>query len=247
MTNHQLLNHQTHSDYRIIADRSAQLGDSIMHAMVFSRELRSLQAHYPIFFCKDSDTGNFYPAALFGLEQGENLFLKNSGWSAGYVPMMVERQPFLIGFQSSDGAHNEAREPVVSIDMDSPRVSQETGHRLFNDDNKPSEFLQQSVEVLDAIHRGHKDNENLIAALLEHQLIESCSMEVGLADGSKRKLLGYYTINENTLRELSSDALSELHGSGHLEAIYMMIAALTNMASLIEKKNALLDPPIPAK
>ena len=72
-------------------------------------------------------------------------------------------------------------------------------------------------------------------------------MEVGLADGSKRKLLGYYTINENTLRELSSDALSALHGSGHLEAIYMMIAALTNMASLIEKKNALLDPPIPAK
>ena len=52
-----------------------QLGDSIMHAMVFSRELRSLQAHYPIFFCKDSDTGNFYPAALFGLEQGENFIL----------------------------------------------------------------------------------------------------------------------------------------------------------------------------
>ena len=243
MTNHQLLNHQTHSDCRIIADRSTQLGDGIMHAMVFSRELRSLQAHYPIFFCKDTDTGNFYPAALFGLEQGENLFLEDGGWSVGYVPMMVERQPFLIGFQSEDGAVVGTRAPVVSIDMDSPRVSNEAGYRLFDDDDQPSEFLRQTVELLDAIHVGHKDNENLIAALMQHQLLESCSMEVGLADGSKRKLLGYYTINENKLRELSSDALSTLHGSGHLEAIYMMIAALSNMASLIERKNALLDPP----
>lgn len=242
MNNHQLLSYETHGNCRVITDRSYTLGDGIMHAMIFATELRASQAHYPIFFCKDNETGTFYPAALFGFEQGENLYLENNTWSASYVPMIVERHPFLIGFKSQDGAADANRAPVVSIDMDSPRVSRENGRRLFNDDGQPSEFLGQSVQLLDAVHRGHSDNKGFIEVLLRYDLLESCTMDIGLVDGTQRKLLGYYTINESKLRELSGDILTLLHAGNYLERIYMVVASLSNMGTLIEKKNTRLQP-----
>jgi hypothetical protein len=71
-----------------------------MSALTFPAEFRELQAHYPIVFAKNADgTLGFDPIALFGFQQGENLFL-GSGKRAGTrptIPLTVERQPFLIG------------------------------------------------------------------------------------------------------------------------------------------------------
>ena len=36
---------------------------------------------------------------MFGVEEGENLFLDEKGWNASYIPLNIMRQPFLIGFQ----------------------------------------------------------------------------------------------------------------------------------------------------
>ena len=58
---------------------------------------RNVQACYPIFFIKDGATGQFYPAAVFGFDENENLFLSDQGWDASYIPMMIRRHPFLIG------------------------------------------------------------------------------------------------------------------------------------------------------
>ncbi len=72
-----------------------------MYAITFPWEFRNLQAHYPILFRKRPDTGEFQPIALFGFEERENLFLTGSGWDAAYVPLTIERQPFLIGMQAA--------------------------------------------------------------------------------------------------------------------------------------------------
>ena len=50
-------------------------------------------------------------------------------------------------------------------------------------------------------------------------------------------MLGFYTINEDRLNELSSDVLTSLHKKGHLQAIYMTIASQANIRKLIRKKN----------
>ena len=46
---------------------------------------------------------------------GENLFLKADGWDAPDIPLMIERQPFLIG--------RNGDEMLVHVDLDSPRVA----------------------------------------------------------------------------------------------------------------------------
>ena len=119
MANYKLVTSTEHRNYRIITEKSYALGDGLMHIMVFPLEFRAIQHHFPIFFAKDPDDGSFYATALFGLEQNENLFLQDDGWGASYVPIMMERSPFFISFQSSQG---NKEKPVVSIDMDSPRT-----------------------------------------------------------------------------------------------------------------------------
>ena len=122
MSNYKILNNDVHKDLRVNTSRSAQLGDNIMYTMTFPMEFRDIQSCYPIFFCKDPESGQLYPAALLGFEQDQNLFLSDSGWDATYIPLMVRRHPFLIGFQADPDGSEGATKPVVSIDSDSPRV-----------------------------------------------------------------------------------------------------------------------------
>jgi len=211
-----------------------------MHAMTFPLEFMAIQSHYPIFFCKDPETGNFYPTALFSLEENENLFLNNNQWTANYIPMMVEKGPFLIGFESSAEHEDDKDNPVVALDMNSPRVSLTAGQSLFNESAEPTEFLKDTVKLLDTIHRGHEQNKNFLNSLLENDLLESCTIKLSLIDGSQRELIDFFTINETKLAQLNGTTLEKLNSETYLQAIFMVIASHTRVTSLIDKKNATL-------
>jgi hypothetical protein len=122
MTRHAHLNNVEHRDLRIITARGAQYGDEVMYTLTFPAEFRNIQAHYPIVFGKASD-GTFTPLALFGFREKQNLFLKDGKWDAQYIPLMIERNPFLIG--------NAPNGKVVHIDLESPRVSRTEGEAIF--------------------------------------------------------------------------------------------------------------------
>src|SRR5438067_13889873 len=103
MPNHALLNNIEHKHLRVTGARGAAWGDAVMSALTFPAEFRQLQAHYPIVFAKKGgDDDGFDAIALLGFEQGENLFLGPDGWDAHYVPLSIERQPFLIGRNSDN-------------------------------------------------------------------------------------------------------------------------------------------------
>ncbi len=110
-----LLNNVDHRDLRVITTRGAEYGDNVMFAVTFPAEFRSLQAHYPIVFRKSPDGTTFQPVALFGLQEGQNLFLRQQGWDAIYLPLAIERMPFFIGLADE--------EMLVHVDLDSPRIS----------------------------------------------------------------------------------------------------------------------------
>ena len=237
MANHALLNNVDHKDLRIITTRSAEYGDSVMSTLTFADEFRSLQAHYPIFFHKDAQTGRFNALAIFGFEEGENLFLGDDGWDAAYLPLTMERQPFLIGFQSAADAGERDRQTFVHIDMDSPRVSDSEGEPVFLEHGGHTDYLQRINQVLRTIHESLDRNEAFIESLLAHELLETFTLDVELNDGSKHRLAGFYTINEDKLRDLDGEALNKLNREDFLQPIYMAIASLSNVRDLIDRRN----------
>jgi len=238
MSNHVLLNNIDHKDLRIITRRSAALGDNVMYSYTFPFEFRNIQAHYPIFFQKDPNSDRYYPLAMLGLRRDENLFLSDAGWHAPYIPVAMERQPFLIGFEGGMGGGEP--HSVVHVDMDSPRVSKTEGEPVFLEHGGNTPFLNRIAALLDALQHGDLENGPFSAALVEHGLLESFNLDIELRDGSKNRLTGFYTISEEKLAALGADALAVLHKEGYLQAIYMVLASHSHIRGLVDRLNARL-------
>jgi hypothetical protein len=229
MTNHVLLNNVDHKDLRVITTRSAHYGDDVMYAVTFPAEFRNIQAHYPIVFRKNAQ-GQFEPIALMGFQERQNLFLTSRGWDASYIPLTIERLPFLIGFSAD-------KQPMMHVDLDSPRISRTEGERVFREYGGNTEFLERMSSVLLAIHQGIAAVQPFVAALMEHELLESFVLDVQLANGSENRLAGFYAINEERLLNLSGEVLERFNRAGYLQAIHMAIASLSQFRALIERMN----------
>ena len=234
MAQHVLLNNIEHKSLRIITRRAAEYGDAVMYVATFPAEFRNLQSCYPIVFHKRQDNGAFQPLALFGFEEGQNLFLNDSGWEASYIPLVIERTPFLIG--RGPAAGGGAPELVVHVDLASPRVSTTEGEELFREYGGTTEFLDRMTSVLSAVHEGLESTPAFVAALTDLDLLESFVLDVDLDDGAQHRLAGFYTINEDRLRSLSGAQIAALHERGMLAPIYMAIASMGHLRTLIERR-----------
>lgn len=236
MARFEILNNVDHQDLRVITDRSAALGDDVQFVPTFPSEFRNLQRHYPIVFLRHSQTRKVMAAALLGVEEGENLFLGDAGWDVSYVPLNIQRQPFLVGFQDQEDFGQTVREPVVSIDRDSPRVSEERGEALFLEHGGSSEFLEHVSSLLKVLHEGSLHAEAFYETLDALDLLESFVLDVQLDDGEGHRLAGFETINEDVLAKLEDEQVVDLARRGYLEAIYMVIASMSHLSDLLERK-----------
>jgi hypothetical protein len=229
-----LLNNVEHRHLAVRARRGADLGDAMMAAPTFPAEFRNVQAHYPIVF-QPTASGGFQPLALFGLQDGENLFLDGEAWDADYLPVAVERLPFLIG--------RDGEELVVHIDAASPRVVADArsaaGEALapvFLEHGGNTEYLARVSRLLVTLHEGLQATPAFIAALRAHALLESFVLDVTDAEGATQRLAGFHTIHEERLAALEADALAELHRAGFLQPIFMVLASLSNFRALIARR-----------
>jgi hypothetical protein len=235
MSQYEVLNSEKHRQIRIKTGYGAALGDAVMYAMTYPMEFRDIQGSYPILFTKEPNTGGFFAAALLGFEADQNLFLRDGGWDATYVPTLVQRQPFLIAKVGED----DTKPPVVSLDLDHPRISRDEGEALFDSGGEPSEFLKQKIGLLDKLHRGLQHGSGFINTLLQHELLVQITLDIAFNDGSKKTLQGFYGIAEERLYQLKGDVLESLNQAGYLQPVFMAVASLSRVRDLIERRNRL--------
>lgn len=234
MTKFALLNNVEHQNLKVMSGHSETLGDGVMYAMTYPAEFRNVQAYYPILFIEDGSADGLLPVALFGFEKGENLFLDSRGWDARYIPKSILRQPFLIGSQGE----GDDKTQVVSIDMDSPRLSETVGERLFEPLGGTSAFLDQATNILEQVLLGYDHAKEFVSALQALDLLELINIDIELMDQSKNQLFGFHAIDETKLAALTPQQLGELNEQGFLLAVFMVIASTANMEKLVARKNA---------
>jgi hypothetical protein len=236
MSNHCILNPAEHGELRVHTHADAALGDGAMAALVVPGEFRKLQSEYPIVFKRDLESGQFSALALFGFENGENLYLAGGAWDARYRPLSMAIQPFLVGRSASgEGAGH------VHVDMDHPRISTTgEGMRVFDETGQPTPYLEKIADMLGMLDEEYRASSDFFAALERHELLEPFTLEVPLSDGSKNTLVGFHTIAEEKLEALDGDALGDLHAGNHLLPIFMAMASLSNFSGLVARKEARL-------
>jgi SapC len=233
MSQYEILNKEKHRHLRVRPGYGAELGDSVMYVTTFAMEFRDIQSCYPILFTKDPQTGGFFAVAVLGFDADQNLFLQGDRWDATYVPAAAQRQPFLL----ATGA--DADNPVVSLHLDHPRVSASEGEALFDDNGAATDFLQRKIAVLEKLHHGLQHNNDFVAALLEHELLEQITLDLTFNDGEKKSLQGFYSIAEERLYQLKGDVLETLNKAGYLQPVFMAVASLSRMRDVIERRNRL--------
>lgn len=232
MPDHQLLNVDAHRDLRVRRERSAELGDGVMTALIVPDEFRQVQASYPILFRQNQTRDGFVALALFGFDAGENLFLDDGRWDAPYLPLSIDIQPFLIG-----GAPGADATPKAVVDIDHPRLTRDDGVRIFDREGRPSPYLEVILERLGALDAGYRGSAAFLAALERYQLLEPFTLEVTLDSGATNRLVGFHAIAEDRLAELDAATLGKLNAEGHLLPIYMAVASLANFPALIARRN----------
>jgi len=233
MTRHAVLDSNVHRDVRVRTGVSPEFGDGVMACLTVPSEFRRVQNEFPILFRRDLDRGQFSALALFGFENGENLFVEEEQWTARYRPLALSIQPFLVG---RSAAGDEAE---VHVDLDHPRIAGagDEGVRAFDDDGRPTEYLEAVIAGLDELDQGYRGIGDFFAALQRYELLEPFALDVELRDGSKHRLVGYHLIDEEKLRALEPGAVAELHSAGYLMPIFMAVASLSNISSLVARKN----------
>lgn len=233
MTQHAILDSNTHRELRVRADAGVELGDAVMATLTVPSEFRNVQGHFPILFRRDLNRDAFMAVALLGFEAGENLFLDGNRWDARYRPLSLAIQPFLIGRPESGEGPGQ-----VHIDLGHPRIATDgEGVRLFDADGMATPYLDDIAERLGALDEGYRGSKDFFDALLAHDLLEPFSLEVTLDDRSIHSLVGYHIIDEAKLRLLDAETLSHLHVEGHLMPIFMALASLSQLSALVARKN----------
>lgn len=232
-----LLNNVEHKDLKIDSRLSAEYGDNVNRTMAFVTEFGDLQKEFPILFYKDPTTKSIQAHAILGLEKNENLFLADDGWLGDYVPAMLARGPFMIGFQDSEVDGKTMREPVIHIDMENPRVGTKNGQSLFLAFGGDSSYLENIMKTLQIIHRGSEIGETFFSALDAMELFEPVNIEISLSSNSNINFSDYFTINKDKFEQLDGDSLEKLNKMGALGLIYFALASLGNFNKLLRLKN----------
>jgi SapC len=218
------LNKETYRNLKVDG-RAAAAFDSRRFVQVIVKEFPHLVVHYPILFSKDPQTGQFFCGAMLGFDENENLFLEDWQQREFYRPLYLQRGPFY------------GNGPELAIDLDDPRVGAENGKPLFTDRGTPTRYLQGIIWAFQDLTSGTEMTKLFIARLLELKLIEPVDVEVEFDDGSMRRCIGLYTIDQDVLSRLPDTVVVELFRRGYLRLIDYMIASLKQVPVMARKKN----------
>ena len=231
-----LLNNVDHAAVRVRTGHSATWGDAVNMVRVFATEYEELQREYPILIRHDATEG-YHAVALLGLDSDENLFLGPQGWEGRAVPALLQRGPFSIGVSGRGPNGEPIGEPMIHIDLDHPRVSQEEGHPVFLSQGGNSPYLDHMAGVLRAIFAGVEIDKTIFAAFDEFGLIEPIAIEIKLSETRQYNVPDCFTISLERLMQLDGAALERLHRADYFRAAVFLVSSLGNVGRLIDIKN----------
>lgn len=224
------LSRAEHGALRVDPRRAIAAAATVHLVPLVLSELRRAAAHYPVFLAKDADTGQFYPAALLGLEPHENLYWDGDALDAGYVPLNLMRLPFYVGGGEEGGTG------ALCIDLDSSGLDTENGRELLKVDGSDSDYIASIHAILSQMATEREPTRAFVDRLLAHRLVTEAKLDIVFHDGSATVLTGLYSIDESALME----AFGTIRTVEDMIAMAAMVVSLEHVAGLVRRRNARL-------
>ncbi|QEW06788.1 SapC family protein [Nitrincola iocasae] len=234
------LNKEQHQPLRIQPINGFQFAADVHVAAVMVHEFARASAIYPIVFLEDPAQDKFYPVALLGLEQNENLFVTEEGrWQASYIPAVIRRYPFALARLGEDEMF------TVCIDEGAELISTHEGKPLFSESGEPAEVIEQVKLYLGELQQMEVITETFCRFLKSHNLFTPLNMQVRV--GNKvQNVTGCYVVNEQRFANLSDELFLQIRHQHYLAPIYAHLTSLSRTESLAMLKQGITSVSQPA-
>jgi hypothetical protein len=180
------------------------------------------QRHYPIVF---SSGDNPVPLALFGLNEGVNVFVNPDGSLKQdvYLPAYVRRYPFMLA-----KLRPEAAELSLCFDPDSDLVGEfEDGAPLFDGDT-PSENTNAILKFCEEFEVSAQRTGAFVNELKELDLLMEGEVAIQNQEQDQPHVYrGFQMVSEDKLRDLRGDTLRKINQNGVLPLLMAHLFSLS--------------------
>ncbi len=198
---------------------------------VAATEFGDVCREFPIVFVvagKEADgTDTIAPIAVFGLAQGQNLYVQGTTWRAQYMPAMLRSYPFCIG-------RVDDTRFAVCLDTGYAGVNETTGEPLFTPSNEPTELVLEVQKQMEVLEAETQRTRIICRRLRELDLLRDMRFDATLPDGRKHTVDGFLTLDEKKVSELPEATVMELHRNGMLGMMHLHWVSLGNMRRLVQ-------------
>ena len=189
-------------------------------------EFPNAEPEYPIVFAASGES--VLPVVVLGARQNENLFLVDDGqWRANYVPAFLRRYPFVFS------AGDDGQTFTLCVDEAYKGLNfQGRGQALFEEDGKPSAYVQNVLDFLQEYRAQFARSETFCRTLTELDLLEPMQAQFTMAEGEKMSITGFSVVSRTRLKALSDEQLGRLARTDELELVYLHLQSMRNFNRL---------------
>jgi hypothetical protein len=204
--------------------------------MISIGEFAEAAREYPILFVRaapdDKGRDQIAPVAVFGMRNGENLFLKDDNWVGGYIPALLRAYPFTMArIEGSD------RWAMV-FDQSWEGFSKTEGTPLFDEKGEASELLNNAHKFVQELENDIERTRLACQRMLELKLLKPMRFDATLASGETLSIDGFLTLDQDLFNKLPDATIGEMHRNGLLYMLHMHHMSLNNMRRLLERRMA---------
>ena len=216
------LSSDEHRDWRLEPQDTAPFLSSTHAVPLTVDEFVAAQHHYPIVFSVGDEP---VPIALFGLNEGVNVFLDADGRFASpevYVPAYIRRYPFMLARLTQDSDQ-------LSLCMDPGfqglKEGGEAGQPLF-DGTEPTELTRNILQFAEQYEQSAGRTAAFVQELAKADLLMDGEVSIEVPGKPPFVYRGFRMVNEEKLRELRGDQLRKWNASGVLGMVYAHLFSL---------------------
>ncbi|MBD3761033.1 SapC family protein [Sphingomonadaceae bacterium G21617-S1] len=180
------------------------------------------QRFYPIVFSAGADP---VPLALFGLNEGANVFTDENGMPTSniYVPAYVRRYPFMLARLRPD-----SDDLSLCFDGTAGILGEfEDGVPLF-EGTEPSDATKNTLSFCEQFEQSGMQTNQFVQELVQNKLLTDGEVTIEQEGGGKPFIYrGFQIVAEDRLKELRGDVLRKMTQSGLLPLIYAHLFSLS--------------------
>jgi len=229
MSNISVINNKEHHLIKVIEPKNSSAVICKNNVVVYPVEYQYLAQFQPIFFTKDTSTGQFKSIVIYGFEKDENLYLQhNSFWEPLYLPLELIKQPF-----SYASINNQTS---LCIDLDNPLVSKNEGNRIFDKQGEQTKTLSRAISIVNEHKNQQALLEDFVNVIVSLDLLEPCVITAEYADKTSLKVNGLYIINRERLASLTDQQYAELDAKQYNKLLKTLLDSEQQLSVLVEKK-----------